>query len=118
MSETRGLEEMARKAFREHDVFICEGSYMNSFGMNLTNAMFTAQRFLVVFLYAPLEELKNRLENRGKGGLTPGVVAKQRQALRAAQKWAEIGVRVASYNTARTAIPDIAEEVLNWIERE
>lgn len=118
LSETRGLEEMARRAFEHHDVFICEGSYMNSFGMNLTNAMFVAERFIVVFLYAPLEELKDRLENRGKGGLTAGVIAKQRQALSAAQKWAQIGVRVMSYNTAHTAIPDIAEAVLNRIERE
>lgn len=68
LNETRCLADMAREAFRSHEVFICEGSYMNTFGINLTNAMFTAPGHLVVSLYAPLAEIHNRLKKRTIGG--------------------------------------------------
>ena len=68
LNETRCLADMAREAFRQHEVFICEGSYMNTFGINLTNALFTADRHLVVFLYAPIAEIDKRLKTRTIGG--------------------------------------------------
>ena len=50
---TSRLADVVEEALRNADVVICEGSFMNTFGLNLTNAMFKAQRYLVVSLFAP-----------------------------------------------------------------
>ena len=67
LNETKCLAGMARTAFLRHEVFICEGSYMNTFGMNLTSAAFVGDRQLVVYLYAPVAEIDKRLKIRGGG---------------------------------------------------
>jgi hypothetical protein len=50
---TSRLAEVVEEALRNADTVICEGSFMNTFGMNLTNAMFKAQRYLIVSLFCP-----------------------------------------------------------------
>ena len=117
LNETKCLEDMARDAFRQHEVFVCEGSYMKTFGMNLINAMFVGERHLVVTLYAPLAEIDNRLKHRTVGvGIKPTIAAVQRQSLVAARKWAEIGVPVLFFNTQETPVGQIADAVQAKIE--
>lgn len=50
---TSRLADVVGEALSNSDVVFCEGSFMNTFGLNLTNAMFKAQRYLVVSLYLP-----------------------------------------------------------------
>lgn len=117
LNETRCLADMAREAFRTHEVFICEGSYMNTFGINLTNAMFTAPGHLVVSLYAPLTEIHNRLRKRTVGGGIKLTIAnKQQLSLASARKWAEIGVPVLTFNTLETPVEAVADAVQAKIE--
>ena len=49
---TRVLPDVVAKGLERCEVIFCEGSYLDTFGMNLTDAMFKAQRHLIVFLYA------------------------------------------------------------------
>lgn len=101
---TRVLTDVVRKGLEECDTVICEGSYLDTFGMNLTNAMFQAQKYLIVFLYADGTVIHNRLLERGKKGCSPQTLPKQRNVLRAANKWAEIGVPVLSINTGECSL--------------
>lgn len=113
-SGTSGLAEVVERALRRADVIFCEGSYMNTFGLNLTNAMFKARRHLVVVLYADASTIASRLVARAgrlKGGFAQ-TLNKQRQCLVAARKWASIGVRVVMFDTANEAVPDIVRRTL------
>lgn len=115
-NSTKVLESVARKGFETCDLVICEGSYLGSFGLNLTNAIFTAEKQLVVFLYASVETLHQRLTQRGKKGITTSVVKKQLQAVAAARKWNSIGVPVLVVDTSSTKMEKEIEMVLNEIE--
>lgn len=95
---------------------------MDTFGLNVTNAIFKAQRQLVVFLYASPSVLYNRIieRNGGKRGGRNGngvrfemVVDKQRRCLRVARKWVSIGVPVLSINTEDFTPEEIANQILN-----
>lgn len=116
LNETKCLAGMARTAFLRHEVFICEGSYMNTFGMNLTSAAFVGDRQLVVYLYAPVAEIDKRLKIRGGGGIKETIINKQHLGMASARKWAEIGVPVLSFNTAEVPVESIAEAVCAKIE--
>lgn len=96
---TSRLAEVVEEGLREHEVIICEGSYFHTIGLSLTNAMFKADRHLVVFLYAPVETLNARLLERGGKPITPVMISKQKQCLVAAKKWQKMGVNVLSFNT-------------------
>ena len=50
---TSRLAEVVEEALHHSEVVFCEGSFLDTFGMNLLNAMFKAQRYLVVSLYLP-----------------------------------------------------------------
>lgn len=89
---------------------------MNTFGMNLTNAMFKAKKHLVVNLYADARTLWNRLNERsegknGNGRDFPKVLNKQKQAAIAAVKWHEIGVKVLQINTAEYSPEQIVDTI-------
>lgn len=117
LNETRCLADMAREAFRRYEVFVCEGSYMNTFGINLTNALFTGERHLVVFLYAPIAVIDGRLKDRTAGGhIKETIILKQRLALASSRKWADIGVPVLSFNTADVPATAIADAVCAKID--
>lgn len=92
---------------------------MNTFGLNLTNAMFKAQRYLLVSLYCPPEIIYKRLTSRsngrnGKRNLKL-IWKKQLQAMIAARKWQEIGVPVLQYNTAEVTLEEELEQVMATI---
>ena len=116
-NQTKCLENVVRSGLSNHEVIICEGMYMHSFGLNLTNAAFVADKQLVVFLYAPVDEIHKRLLARsGKGITNESVWKKQQNCASSARKWASIGVPVLSFDTSKTTVESIAKNVINKIE--
>lgn len=123
---TSRLAEVVEEGLKSCDTIICEGSFMNTFGLNLTNAMFKADKWLVVNLWADANTIYKRLIARtnGKGGKRGDgkfdftkILTKQRQSMIAARKWQSIGVKVLQVNTAETPLEDEARMVLDEIER-
>lgn len=117
---TSRLSEAVGLALDTCDVVLCEGSYMDTFGMNLTNALFLGDKALVVSLYAPPLVLYRRLKERsdGKHGVVKRdferVFAKQRRAMSAAQKYQSIGVRVMQFDTSKTTAEKILENIIDY----
>ena len=106
-NQTKCLEDVVR---------LCEGMYLHTFGINLTNAAFAGDSQLVVFLYAPVGEIHRRLLARAGKGLTNDAVwKKQLNCATAARKWAEIGVPVMSFDTSRVSADIIADEIIKNI---
>lgn len=118
---TSRLAEVVEEGLKHCEVIICEGSFMNTFGMNLTNAMFKGESYLLVNLWADAQTLYDRLTARsnGKNGKRdfPKIINKQKQAMIAAKKWQSIGVKVLQINTAEVPLKDEVEMVLKEIER-
>ena len=120
---TSKLAEIVEEGLAHADVMICEGSFMNTFGLNLTNAMFKADRHLIVSLYTDSATIYNRIISRSNGKYGTGkrnwptIVRKQKQAMVAAQKWQSIGVKVLQINTATVTVEEELEKVLQAIEQ-
>ena len=120
---TSKLAEVVEEGLRHADVMICEGSFMNSFGLNLTNAMFKADRHLIVSLYTDATTIYERICGRSNGKYGTGkrnwptIIRKQRQAMVAAQKWQSIGVKVLQIDTAKVSIEEELQNVLTAIEQ-
>lgn len=116
---TSRLADVVREGLQTADVIFCEGSFMNSFGMNLTNALFLGDKALVVSLYAPPAVIYQRLKNRSNGMNGTGkrnwatIFSKQRQALIAAQKYEQIGCKVLQFDTSVFSTEQIREEIIN-----
>lgn len=105
-NQTKCLEEVVRAGLQQHDVIVCEGMYLHTFGLNLTNAAFAADKQLVVFLYAPVAEINRRLLSRSHTGIVNEAVwRKQQNTATAAKKWASIGVPVMSFDTSTITPP-------------
>lgn len=115
---TSRLAEVVEEGLRNADTIICEGSFMNTFGLNLTNAMFKADRHLIVSLWTDTKTIYDRLTHRSNGKYGngkrnfPKIITKQRQAMIAARKWQSIGVRVLQFNTAEISVEEELEQVL------
>lgn len=115
-NQTKCLEGVVQEGLQRCDVVICEGMYLHTFGPNLTNAAFAADKQLVVFLYAPVQVIHQRLlERSGKGMQNNAVWMKQKNTATAAKKWASIGVPVLAFDTSRVGVDEIAEQVQNKI---
>ena len=115
---TSELPNVVERALANRHIVFCEGRFMNTFGMNLTNAMFKADKHLVVNLYADAKTIWDRLNIRsngknGRGRDFKGVMNKQRLAAVAATKWHSIGVRVVQINTAQYTPQEIVDLVYN-----
>lgn len=115
-NSTKVLAEVVKEGLSEHEVIVCEGSYFHTIGLNLTNAMFQAERHLVIYLYAPLETIHQRLMKRGGKPLTPVMASKQKQCLVAAQKWWKMGVPVICFNTEKVTPKNMAAIIINKLE--
>lgn len=118
---TSELANVVERGLSEREVIFCEGSFMNTFGMNLTNAMFKADKYLVAMLYTDAETIWKRLNARsnGKNGAGrdfPKVMQKQKQCTIAAQKWHEIGVKVLQINTADYTPEQIVNVIYGTLE--
>lgn len=105
------LKEHVKKGLITHDVVFCEGKYIKSFSINMTNAMFEAQRGIVVFLYAPLNVLNERLKERSGTCITQSVWKDQKTIARTAKKWHEIGVNVLLFDTSKVTIDDMIYKI-------
>lgn len=117
LNQTKIIEPILRKAFSEGAEYgFCEGQYMQTFGLNLTNAMFAAERHLVVCLVAPLEVIQRRLKERSGTDINKSIAAKQQTLLRSAKKWAQIGVPTIIINTAENSTEQIADKIIKMIE--
>lgn len=116
---TSRLAEVVSKGLQTADVMFCEGSFMNTFGLNLTNALFLGDAALVVSLYAPPEVIYKRLNERsngmnGRGKRNwPMIFSRQRQALIAAQKYEQIGCKVLQFDTSVFSTEWIRDEIIN-----
>ena len=108
---TKSLKNVVETALQKRDVIICEGSYLHTFGNNLTTAAFTADRQLVVMLYADADTLASRLKERSGKSLNAGIWAKQKTVMSSAKKWASIGVPVLCLNTGTTSLQAMATQV-------
>lgn len=115
-SETKILQPIVREALLTRDVVICEGVYLHTFGLNLTNAIFEAEKQMVVFLYCPVHTIHERLLARAGRGITNTAIGnKQICCSKAVQKWAKIGVPVLCFDTSKVATTEIADQVDNKI---
>lgn len=116
-NETKILQTIVKEALQTRDVVICEGVYLHTIGLNLTNAIFEAEKQLVVFLYAPIQVVHQRLLNRSGRGITNQAFWKKQKACASSlRKWASIGVPVLSFDTSKLAVEDIATSVISKIE--
>ena len=116
---TSRLAEVVSEGLKTADVMFCEGSFMNSFGLNLTNALFLGDAALVVSLYAPPAVIYQRLKNRSNGmngtgkRNWPSIFRRQTQALVAAQKYEQIGCKVLQFDTSVFSTEQIRDEIIN-----
>lgn len=120
---TSRLADVVRVGLQTADVIFCEGSFMDTFGLNLTNALFLGNKALVVSLYAPPAEILKRLgvRSNGKNGRRNGenlrrVLLKQERCMKAALKYQSIGVKVLQYDTSVTSVETMLNEILSTIE--
>lgn len=76
LNGTTILRDIVKKALESTDCIICEGMRLKCWGPNLTHAMFNADRQIVIFLYAPLEEIQKKarrtVERNVEQGYYPG----------------------------------------------
>lgn len=116
---TSRLAEVVSEGLKTADVMFCEGSFMNTFGLNLTNALFLGDAALVVSLYAPPAVIYQRLKNRSNGmngtgkRNWPSIFRRQTQALVAAQKYEQIGCKVLQFDTSVFSTEQIRDEIIN-----
>lgn len=106
---TRTLAGVVEKGLEMCDVIVCEGMYLHSFGLNLTNAMFKAEKHLVVFLYADGLTIAERINERSGNKIGKAVLPKQRGASSSAKKWQLIGVPVMAFDTTKYTVEEEAE---------
>lgn len=119
---TSRLADVVQEGLQTADVMFCEGSFMNTFGLNLTNALFLGDKALVVSLYAPPAVIYERLNKRSNGmngtgkRNWPTIFRKQKQALIAAQKYEQIGCKVLQFDTSVFSTEQIRDEIINTLQ--
>lgn len=117
-NETRCLAGIAQDAIANGAEYVfCEGSYLNTFGLNLQRLLFTTRRQLVICLYAPLTEIDRRLRQRSNLRIRQTVAKKQELSLSSARKWHDIGVPTQAFNSMETSTENIADFIIQWITR-
>ena len=124
---TSELHKVVKRGLETCNVVIFEGAYFDSFGINMTNALFQASNRLVVSLLADANTLVGRLRKRSgnKGGRRgdghvdfAGIMKKQNRVISVALKWRKIGVRVLPINTTSLSVQDVCNQVIEAIETE
>lgn len=119
-TSTKYLEKVVQYGLESADTIFCEGSYLDSLGLNLTNAMFLVpQRHLVVFLYASRKTLYERSKERkrAKSDLT-NIIKRHEHCLSAARRWKQIGVPVLSFNTGEVSTSEIFNEIRVFLDKD
>lgn len=127
LNGTGALQGIVREGLMTADVAICEGSYLDTFGMNLLNAIFEAERQAYVALWCGRAELHRRnmarlnadsLRKRTlaeEAAIMQGIYRRQDRVFKAAKKYASIGVPVLNYNAVELSAVAIADKILTWI---
>lgn len=114
---TKALQGVVKKGLATKSIIFCEGSFMNTFGLNLTNAAFEAEKQLICCLYADKLTLYKRLKVRTGGNPDYSkIYQKQRNAINAARKWASIGVPTILFDTDRYTPTQMATIIANKIK--
>lgn len=111
--KTSELESVVIDGLKSSNIIFCEGSYLNSIGINLTNAAFAADRQLIVLLVSPIQCLNQRLSERSGGKLKKTIIRRQHCAINAAMKWQQIGVPVVVIDTSKHSVEEVADIILN-----
>lgn len=111
LSNVTQLAWNVKTGLNTRDVVFCEGKYIKNFSINMNKAMFQAKRGVVVFLYAPVSVLNERLKERTGVGMTEYVWKDQKAVARTAKKWQEIGVKLMQFDTSQTTTEQIANKV-------
>ena len=116
---TGALADVVAEGMKTHDTVFCEGSYLDTFGMNLLNALFKGDRSMVVNLYADARTLAAR--RTGRTGRTGDdmtyVLRKNRRTMLCARKYQSIGVPVLQFDTGKVETQEIADAVLNALNK-
>ncbi len=112
---TGQLEGVVREALATHETIFCEGSYLDTFGLNLLRAIFVADRQLVVCLRADAPVLAARIAARSGNRLTQSTLAKQDRRLRCVGKWRSVGVKTIVADTGRLSEGDIVGKVFEIV---
>ena len=108
LCKTNTLADIVRRGLQTADVVFCEGSYLDTFGQNLLNAIFAADNQLYVFLYCNRE----RLTERNREMILGRMMNKQRRVLSSAKKYASIGVPVLSFDSDKVSTEEIVRQIL------
>lgn len=122
LNGTKRLPEIVERGLTKTDTIICEGSYLDTFGYNLVAAMFKAQRYLVVNLYAERRVILQRLLERSNGMRGDGkrdfnkIFDKQIRSIRAARKRQSVGVKVLQIDTEQTPVEKELQIILKEIQ--
>ena len=109
-----------QKGLQTCDVVFCEGSYLDTFGQNLLNAIFAGQAQLYVYLHCNSTTLAKRNAERANkqtimGGVLGRMINRQNRTFLAAQKYASIGVPVLSFDTDKTTPDEIVRTILQHL---
>lgn len=117
LNNTHSLAGLVQHALLSKDVVFCEGCRLHTFGLNLQKALFTAQRAIVVNLYADMRTIFNRLNERGKQEYDKHLIyTTQRCSMLSARKWRQIGVEVLQFNTGEISTHEIMQKTLELLQ--
>lgn len=117
LGKTRVLAEVVTRGLEISDCVICEGVYMGSIGLNLTNAMFAGDNTLLVFLYARMAALNSRRLQRSDKPANVHMATRQNGAAQAAKKWQSMGVNVLAIDTTYKTLEEVADLVINKLHK-
>lgn len=116
LNSTSVLRRVVSSAFRNVDTIICEGVRLKTFGSNLTNAMFLADRRYVFYLHVGYKELCRRLKVRsGREKPTTFTLHQYSECFSSLKKWQSYGCNTAVFDTDKCSIDEIAEYIIKLI---
>lgn len=116
-NETKPLRVVVESALTSHDVIFCEGVKLHGTGSNLTTALFSAERRIVVFLYASVKVLDARLRARSGSSATLAILKDQQACARSLKRWAGMGgVKTLAFDTSVVNAEECAGQILSEIK--
>lgn len=116
-NETKPLRAVVERALTAHDVIVCEGVKLHNNGGNLSTALFSAERRIVVFLYAPAKVLDARLRARSGSSVTLAILKDQQACARSLKRWAGMGgVKTLAFDTSVVNAAECASRILSEIK--
>ena len=121
LNNTRLLRGIVAEALKTHDVIFCEGSFLDTFGINTTTAIMQAERQLIVLLVASPSVLSKRLAKRSKDKekqnkvVKTTILNKQRRCINVARKYQQAYCPVMAFLTDKVPPEDIADKIIDWL---